>query len=220
MSTTPYSKIEVRMNQIPAPHPTAHRRRPPYIVTLLIALAFLFPAAAHADPDYSLSFRPNPLTVQTRKSGTVTVTATTIQGPLSTVIIACGTPVPPNSICLYKSQTIDLTTAPSGSIDLYLDTSGFAFVVQNEKVRTGILACALLPFPLFGLLFRRRLNPALRRAATILSATTVAILASAALQGCSGKLPPATAPGTYTLPIAANMNGAIKVVNLDVVVTK
>ena len=147
------------------------------------------------------------LTIQAEHHGSMQLTLTSVGGWSGPVQLGCGSTLPPHLTC---EVTPGITLAANSRVNttLTLDTDAVlnfrSSVTDGEGIRPAhsgrlMVAWASLLMPLICLRARRGRNSFLR---LFLLLGTLAGLG--ALQGCSGRYPDHTPPGTYTLTVTAN----------------
>jgi len=145
---------------------------------------------------------PN-LIIKTEHHARMEVSITTSGSFADSIHLSCGN-LPEFASCTFKSSDITTTADPNitRSSTLTIDTDAVLYYASTHPVPrpflTHLLSVAfLLPVTLLGGIFsgRRYRSPRL-----LLAALVTAVLACT-LNGCSGKYPGHTAPGTYAISI-------------------
>jgi CubicO group peptidase (beta-lactamase class C family) len=174
----------------------------------------------------SATVSPNPLTIKSGSSGTLTITLTPTGGYTGTVSFSCGT-LPTHASCTFAPTSVAITASTTTATDtLTVNTTTAPVTAMLSAPHpsgrgSGVFSAVALGLPgsliaLFGLK-RRKQYPALRRLlmVTLLCLTTLWV---GALSGCGGSSTNTT-PGSYTVPMTLSLSGgASQTVNATVIV--
>jgi CubicO group peptidase (beta-lactamase class C family) len=183
----------------------------------------------------SASVSPDPLTIKSGSSGTLTITLTPVGGYTGTVTFSCGT-LPANASCTFAPASVAITastTTATETLTVNTKTSSTSAnsiaAMRSTPPSSGtgngiFFAMTLgLPGPLFVLfgLKRRKQYPGLHRLLMLTLFCTV-ILGIGALSGCGGSSGGSTTtvtPGSYTAPVVLNLSGGpLQTVNATIIV--
>ena len=173
----------------------------------------------------SASVSPNPLTIKSGSSGTLTITLTPTGGYTGTVTFTCGT-LPTNASCTFAPTSVVITSSTTTATDTLTvnTTTATKAAMLSAPVLFGRRSAALLavtlslPGPLVVLLgFKRR--KALHRL-LILAVFCLAILGLGALSGCGGSGNSTTVkPGSYSVPVVLSLTGgSSQTVNATIII--
>jgi hypothetical protein len=168
-------------------------------------------------PDFTISLASPTLTIETYHHATTTVTLASLYGFADKVALTCVKP-PQYVTCIFTPSSTAL--AGSATVSLYLDTdSRIGGSARNEARSPSPLTFAWMLVPFTLLAGRRWMGGRSVRFLAVLST----VLLSLALGACGSNvsLIPATAPGTYILPITAtgSATNLIHAANLILTVT-
>ena len=161
------------------------------------------------------------LTVSRGQSVTATISATPNGNYTGTLNFACGV-LPAYASCTFAPSALTFSgTSTAQTTTLTFNTkSTTSALLHREHFGSGaseVLAASLfLPIGLLGLVFRRR-KISLRSLGlpALLVALSIAVLGAS---GCAGSSTPTTAPGTYSVPVTATVNGTTTTLNLSITV--
>jgi hypothetical protein len=174
----------------------------------------------------SATVSPNPLTIKSGSSGTLTITLTPTGGYTGTVSFSCGT-LPTDASCTFAPTSVAITASTITATDtLTVNTtkapaSAMLSAPHPSGGGSGVYSAVAFGLPgsliaLFGLK-RRKQSPALRRL-LIVTLFCVATLWVGALSGCGGSSTK-TAPGSYTVPVTLSLSGgASQTVNATIII--
>jgi hypothetical protein len=178
--------------------------------------------------DYAVALSTASLSVQTQHQAAVILTFTSLGNFADTLNLSC-TNLPTAATCTFASATPALAAASTATATLTLETSALPGYAQTRQPslfegspRPSILTLAgLLPaglLSLSSLLSKRNRSRSLPRSLLLLLLLMVGPIA---LNGCSGKLPAATPPGTYQINVisTAATTGLTHTTQLTLVVT-
>lgn len=180
--------------------------------------------------DFSFSFTVSStsLSLPSGDYQVLSVTATPSGGFADAVRFDCNS-LPDHAQCFFKPQTSLPLSNGSQTVQLTVNTSdirGYGNQVgrlddprpASRRSAMPLLAGLFFPFLTIGCLFRRS-----RRGPQQLFLLAVVVGLMLTLQGCSGKLPGATPPGTYTITVTAtdagNETTLVRSVDLHLTVT-
>jgi len=174
----------------------------------------------------SATVSPNPLTIKSGSSGTLTITLTPTGGYTGTVSFSCGT-LPAHASCTFAPTSVAITASTTTATDtLTVNTttapvSAMLSAPQPFGRGSGVFSAVAFGLPgsliaLFGLKGRKQ-YPALRRLlmVTLFCLTTLWV---GALSGCGGSSTN-TATGSYTVPMTLSLSGGTsQTVNATIIV--
>ena len=172
--------------------------------------------------DFTLTTNAPTLTIQTKHHAPMQVTITTIGALADTIHLSCPS-LPQYASCTFSPNDLTTSTDPTvtRTSTVTIDTDFLLNYARTQRPQPTALPRALTlallaPITLLGIASRRRQLPRLLLAALLLA--TVALSAN----GCSGKLPGHTPPGTYTVPITgqARASGITHTATLTLTVTE
>jgi parallel beta-helix repeat protein len=145
--------------------------------------------------DFSVSVTPNTVTIPSGDYAVMSVSVSPIGGYKGTVTLGCSG-VPVNAQCVFQpGATVSLAAGAVGE-KMVFDTSQLfesGTQVGTIAARSGPVL-AMMFFPVLALLGRRKWK--------LLS--LIAVVGLFGLQGCSGKLPGSTPPGSYPVTVTAS----------------
>jgi len=175
--------------------------------------------------EFTIALNPTSMSLQTTKSGQVTINLGSQDGFADTMALGCGS-LPYSVSCNFATNDVKLSANGQTSVTLTVDTN--SPLASGSQARNdglfgsgGILAAWLFPgAALFGFAFRRfRKNAAAMRVLVVL-----AMLAGTTflMTGCGGFSLNSAKPGNYVLQVTATgtQTGVTHVANLTLTVTQ
>ncbi|MBB5058195.1 hypothetical protein HDF16_002909 [Granulicella aggregans] len=145
--------------------------------------------------DFSVSVTPNTVTIPSGDYAVMSVSVSPIGGYKGTVTLSCSG-VPVNAQCVFQpGATVSLAAGAVGEKMVFDTSQLFESGTQVGTIagRSGPVL-AMMFFPVLALLGRRKWK--------LLS--LIAVVGLFGLQGCSGKLPGSTPPGSYPVTVTAS----------------
>lgn len=186
------------------------------------------------ESEFSITL-PNPIITLAKYQHTTTAITLASFGAFSdSVTVTCGGTLPVYLTCLPSPTSTQMTPDGSASVSLYLDTdsdlggrNGPVSAHNNPPASPLNLALLLSPVSLIAALAARRrrlFNRRLTSPFLLLLLTVLPLPMLFAITSCGGNIItpiPATAPGTYTIPITATgaTTGLTHTVQLTLIVT-
>jgi hypothetical protein len=172
----------------------------------------------------------NPLTIETRFTGSDVLTLTSLGGFTAPITVSCPAVLPAAATCTLSSHTVQLPANGTATTILTITTevtTGATFWTRQDRGHSNsdasrIIVASILPFSLLALagLRRRRFRPF----KTALMLALLAVVAST-LTACGPGQTISTFPGTYSLIFTAtgtaqgSSTPTTHILNLDLVVT-
>lgn len=175
--------------------------------------------------EFTIALNPTSLSLQTTKSGQVTINLGSQDGFTDKIALGCGS-LPYSVSCNFSSNDFSLSANGQASVTLTVDTNSplaSGSQAKNDGLfgSGGMLAAWLFPgAALLGLAFRRfRRNAAALRALVV-----IAMLAGTTflMAGCGGFSLNSAKPGNYVIQVTATgtQTGVMHVANLTLTVTQ
>ena len=154
--------------------------------------------------DFSLTAAPPSTSIQNEHHATMQLTLTSIGSWTGPVTLQCGGLLPAWLTCKLPASPVSLAPNAMVQVDFTMDTDAvLGFKASAERSRPpvfgSVVLALLLPLSLLGAGRRRSVH-------SLLLLSVVSLLA--VLNGCGGKYPEHTAPGTYTIPVVATGTNA------------
>lgn len=167
--------------------------------------------------DFTVTVKDASLTIRTEHHAPTTVDVTATGSLADIVSLSCAN-LPQYGTCTFTPATVDLTQSNHVSSTLMVDTDALLYYASAAPpspprslsgTLTAVLALCLPPTFLaaFTRLRRRRagLTPSPRtRMPHLLATLLLSATAALTLSGCSGRIPPHVAPGTYPITVVAH----------------
>lgn len=151
--------------------------------------------------DFAIAVSPSALTIKTEHHLTTRVTLASIGSFADIVDLACSD-LPAHASCTFDRNSLQLQPNGTATADVIIDTDDVHGYASNESPQTAspIAYALLLPVGLLTFFAVPRRRSPLRLLLILIAIGGLSLT----LNGCSGRYPGSTPPGTYTF----HLNGA------------